>query len=252
MFELIHEMRRRIITAPSFTGDKVIGAILFERTMDGEVDGKPVPHGAVERGVVPFLKVDKGLEDEADGVQLMKPMPGARRAAGARAAKLGVFGTKMRSVIELANADGHRGGGRSAVRGRAPDAGHGLVPIIEPEVSIKSPERGAADAILLAEMLKALDALPDGQQVMLKLTDPGRAGPVRAVGRPSRGCCASWRCRAGSPARKRAAQLATEPRHDRQLQPRSAGGPARTAERRGVRRARLAQAIDEIHAASVA
>ena len=121
MFGLIHQMRARIITSPAFTGDKVIGAILFERTMDGEVDGKPVPQVLKERGVVPFIKIDKGLEDEANGVQLMKPMP-ELDALLSRAKGLGVFGTKERSVINLANRDGHRRGRRAAVRGGAAGA----------------------------------------------------------------------------------------------------------------------------------
>lgn len=175
MFALIHNMRSRIITSPAFTGDKVIGAILFERTMDGQVDGKPTPQALRERGVVPFIKIDKGLEDEQDGVQLMKPNPGLDSLL-ARARGLGVFGTKERSVINLAN----RAGIAAVVRqqfevGQQVLAG-GLMPIIEPEVNIKSPERAAADRILLEEILKALDALPAGEQVMLKLSLPAEAG----------------------------------------------------------------------------
>ncbi|MEO6255425.1 MAG: fructose bisphosphate aldolase [Sphingomicrobium sp.] len=175
MFELIHGMRVRIITAPSFTGDKVIGAILFEKTMDGEADGKPVPHLLWERGVVPFLKVDKGLEDEADGVRLMKPNPGLDALLEQASAK-GVFGTKMRSVIELASPSGIAAVVEQQFEVADQIARHGLMPIIEPEVWIKSPERSQADAILLAELVKALDALPDDRQVMLKLTLPVEAG----------------------------------------------------------------------------
>ncbi|MEO8176447.1 MAG: fructose bisphosphate aldolase [Sphingomicrobium sp.] len=175
MFELIHGMRVRIITAPSFTGDKVIGAILFEKTMDGEADGKPVPQLLWERGVVPFLKVDKGLEDEADGVRLMKPNPGLD-ALLERASAKGVFGTKMRSVVELASPSGITAVVRQQFEVADQIARHGMMPIIEPEVSIKSPERAQADAILLAELTKALDALPDDRQVMLKLTLPVEAG----------------------------------------------------------------------------
>ena len=174
MFALIHAMRSRIITSPCFNGDKVIGAILFERTMDGEADGQPVPQVLWERGVVPFLKVDKGLEDEADGVKLMKPMPELDGLLE-RGVEKGVFGTKMRSVIERASPSGIA----AIVAQQFDVAGqilaHDLMPIIEPEVSIKSPERAQADAILLAELSKALDALPAGQQVMLKLTLPATA-----------------------------------------------------------------------------
>ncbi|QPQ55496.1 fructose bisphosphate aldolase [Allosphingosinicella flava] len=171
MFGLIHDMRSRIITAPSFTGDKVIGAILFERTMDGQVDGKPTPQALTDKGVVPFIKIDKGLEEEANGVQLMKPMPGLDTLL-ARAKDLGVFGTKERSVINLANREGI-----AAVVAQQFDVARqvlaaGLVPIIEPEVNIKSAERGEADAILLEELTKALDALPGDDKVMLKLSIP--------------------------------------------------------------------------------
>ncbi|BBD97357.1 fructose bisphosphate aldolase [Sphingobium amiense] len=175
MFGLIHAMRSRIITAPVFTGDKVLGAILFERTMDGTVDGKPTPQALIERGVVPFIKIDKGLEDEANGVQLMKPNPGLDTLL-ARAKGLGVFGTKERSVINLANREGI-----AAVVAQQFEVGRqvlagGLMPIIEPEVNIKSPERAEADAILLEEILRNLDALPEGEQVMLKLSLPAKAG----------------------------------------------------------------------------
>jgi fructose-bisphosphate aldolase class I len=171
MFGLIHDMRTRIITSPSFTGDKVIGAILFERTMDGQANGKPVPQVLRERGVVPFLKVDKGLEDEADGVKLMKPIPGLD-ALLERAKALGVVGTKMRSVIESANPAGIAAVVRQQFEVGKQILGHGLIPIIEPEVSIKAPDRAEAEEILLGETRKALDALPEGQEVMLKLTIP--------------------------------------------------------------------------------
>ncbi|WP_310468566.1 fructose bisphosphate aldolase [Sphingomonas sp.] len=174
MFALVHKMRVRIITAPSFTGDKVLGAILFEKTMDGEADGKPVPQLLRERGVVPFLKVDKGLEDEADGVKLMKPNPGLDALLGRAVAK-GIVGTKMRSVIERASPSGI-----AAVVSQQFEVGeqimaHGLVPIIEPEVSIKAPDRAAAEDILLAELKAALDGLPGDGKVMLKLTLPTTA-----------------------------------------------------------------------------
>jgi fructose-bisphosphate aldolase class I len=175
MFGLIHQMRSRIITSPSFGGGKVLGAILFERTMDGQVNGKPTPQALIDQGIIPFIKIDKGLEDEASGVQMMKPMPDLD-ALLTRAKGLGVFGTKERSVINLANP-----GGISAVVAQQFDVArqvlaHDMMPIIEPEVSIKSPERGAADRIMLAEILKQLDALPEGQQVMLKLTIPAEPG----------------------------------------------------------------------------
>ncbi len=171
MFGLIHAMRARIVSSPAFTGDKVLGAILFERTMDGEIGGKPTPAALIEKGVIPFIKIDKGLEDEADGVQLMKPMPDLY-ALLERAKALGVFGTKERSVINSAN----QAGIAKIVKqqfdvGREVLAG-GLMPILEPEVNIKSPTRGECDLILRAEILKQLDALPAGEQVMLKLSLP--------------------------------------------------------------------------------
>ena len=174
MFGLIHDMRSRIVTAPCFNGDKVIGAILFERTMDGEAGGKPVPALLWERGVVPFLKVDKGLEGEADGVQLMKPNPGLDDLC-ARAVAKGVFGTKMRSVVNLANPTGIKAIVEQQFAEAKRIAAHGLVPIIEPEVNIKSAERDAADRLLLKETLAALDAWT-GAPVMLKLSLPTEAG----------------------------------------------------------------------------
>jgi fructose-bisphosphate aldolase class I len=174
MFGLIHDMRSRIVTAPCFNGEKVIGAILFERTMDGEAGGKPVPALLWERGVVPFLKVDKGLEDEADGVQLMKANPGLDDLCERAVAK-GVFGTKMRSVVNLANPAGIKAIVYQQFAEAARIAAHGLVPIIEPEVNIKSAERDAADRLLLKETLAALDAWT-GAPVMLKLSLPTEAG----------------------------------------------------------------------------
>jgi fructose-bisphosphate aldolase class I len=171
MFGLIHEMRSRIITAPSFNGDKVLGAILFERTMDGEIDGKKVPAVLKERGVVPFIKIDKGLEAEAYGVQLMKPMP-ELDALLFRARGLGVFGTKERSVINLANRDGIAAVVAQQVKVAGMVLAAGLVPIIEPEVNIKSPERAEADRILLEELQAALDEMPGDDKVMLKLSLP--------------------------------------------------------------------------------
>jgi fructose-bisphosphate aldolase, class I len=172
MFKLMHEMRVRIMTAPAFTGDKVIGAILFEATMDGQAEGKSVPAFLWEdRGVVPFLKVDKGLEAEANGVRLMKPIPGLDTLLE-RAVKLGVFGTKMRSVIDHASQEGIAAIARQQFEVAAQIQAHGLVPILEPEVSINSPDKAAAETILLAELLKGLEALPDGSKVMIKLTIP--------------------------------------------------------------------------------
>jgi len=172
MFRLVHEMRVRIMTAPAFNGDKVIAAILFEATMDGQAQGRPVPAFLwEERGVVPFLKVDKGLEAERGGVSLMKPMPDLD-ALLARAVKLGVAGTKMRSVINLPSKEGIAAVVKQQFEVAAQIAGHGLMPIVEPEVSIKSPDKAGAEAILLAELTRSLAALPDGRQVMLKLTIP--------------------------------------------------------------------------------
>src|SRR5947207_7768629 len=151
MFDLIHQMRSRIITAPCFGTGKVIGAILFERTMDGTVAGKPTPQALSDQGVVPFIKIDKGLEAEENGVQLMKPIPGLD-ALLERAKSLGVFGTKERSVINVANRDGIAAIVRQQFDIARQVLGHGLVPIIEPEVNIKSPSRDDADRILLAEL----------------------------------------------------------------------------------------------------
>jgi fructose-bisphosphate aldolase class I len=175
MFDLIHQMRSRIISSPSFGSGKVIGAILFERTMDGKIDGKSVPQALIDQGVVPFIKIDKGLEDEANGVQMMKPMP-ELDALLTRARGLGVFGTKERSVINLANAEGIAAVVAQQFEVARKVLAQGMVPIIEPEVSIKSLERGEADRILLAEILKALDSVPASEKVMLKLTIPAEAG----------------------------------------------------------------------------
>jgi fructose-bisphosphate aldolase class I len=175
MYGLIHKMRTRIVSSSEFTGEKILGAILFERTMDGEANGRPVPEYLWSKGVVPFLKVDKGLADEAEGVKLMKPMPDLD-ALLERAVEKGIFGTKMRSVIDLANP-----AGIAQVVGQQFEVArqilrHGLVPIIEPEVSIKSPERAAADEILRDELLRHLDRLPEGDEVMLKLSIPTKPG----------------------------------------------------------------------------
>lgn len=173
MFKLMHEFRVRIMTSPAFTGDKVIAAILFERTMDGTAQGKPVPSFLWEdRKVVPFLKIDKGLETESDGVSMMKPMPGLDDLL-ARAAKLGVYGTKERSTITLPSKTGIKAIVEQQFEVGKQVASHGLMPILEPEVSIKSPDKAGAEAILRDEITRHLDAMAEGQ-VMLKLTIPDK------------------------------------------------------------------------------
>jgi len=174
MFGLIHEMRSRIIRSASFDGSKVIGAILFERTMDGTVDGAATPTALIAKGVVPFIKIDKGLEDELNGVQLMKPMPDLD-ALLTKSKALGVYGTKERSVINSANREGIAAVVKQQFEVGQQVLSHGMMPIIEPEVNIKSETRAECDAILLDEILKNLDALPEGQQVMLKLSLPVEA-----------------------------------------------------------------------------
>ena len=175
MFGLIHQMRSRIITSPCFGGGKVIGAILFERTMDGTVDGKPTPQALIDQGVVPFIKIDKGLEAEENGVQMMKPMP-ELDALLDRARGLGVFGTKERSVINSANEAGIAVLVAQQFQIAKQVLAHGMMPIIEPEVNIKSPGRSESDSLLLSAILEELDEIADGQQVMLKLSIPAGAG----------------------------------------------------------------------------
>jgi len=175
MFALIHDMRARIITAPSFSGEKVLGAILFERTMDGDAGGKPVPAALQDRGVVPFLKVDKGLEDEADGVQLMKPIAGLDELLQRAKAK-GVFGTKKRSVINQASPSGIAAIVKQQFEVAEQILANGLMPIIEPEVNIKSADRAQSDIILRDEILKALNNVSGDHKVMLKLSIPAEAG----------------------------------------------------------------------------
>ena len=175
MFDLIHAMRARIVDAPAFSGEKVVGAILFEMTMDRDMGGKPSPAALWEdNGVVPFLKIDKGLADEADGAQMLKPMPDLDTLL-TRAVAKGIFGTKERSVIHAANPVGI-----AAVVAQQFDVAHqvlahGLIPIIEPEVTISIADKAEAEDILLAEIAKHLDAVPAGQEVMLKLTLPEKA-----------------------------------------------------------------------------
>ena len=175
MFALIHEMRSRIIKSPSFGSGKVIGAILFERTMDGDIDGKPVPQALKDLGIVPFIKIDKGLEGDDNGVQMMKPNPGLDALLD-RAKGLGVFGTKERSVINRANEAGIAVLVAQQFQVAKQVLAKGLMPIVEPEVNIKSPEREECDQLLLSALLEELDHLPDGEQVMLKLSIPAQAG----------------------------------------------------------------------------
>jgi fructose-bisphosphate aldolase class I len=172
MFRLMHAMRVRIMSAPAFTGEKIIAAILFERTMDGEVDGQAVPSYLWEkRGVVPLLKVDKGLLPEENGVQLLKPMPDLDTLL-ARGRDKGIFGTKMRSVISGADRTGIAAVVKQQFEVARQIIGSGLVPIVEPEVSIKSATKTEAEAILRDEIAKQLDLLPAGETVVLKLTLP--------------------------------------------------------------------------------
>lgn len=175
MFALIHQMRQRIIESPCFGNGKVIGAILFEKTMDGESGGKSVPTRLAERGVVPFLKVDKGLEDEAAGVQLMKPNPGLE-ALCERARAKGVFGTKMRSVINSANAAGIDAIVDQQFAEGKRILGTGLVPILEPEYDIHATDRAAGEKLLLDSIARHLDTLGEDEEVMLKLSIPAEAG----------------------------------------------------------------------------
>ena len=185
MFARIHEMRCRIIRSPAFNGDKVLGAILFEKTMDGEVDGQPVPQALIAKRIVPFLKIDKGLEDEAHGVQLMKPIPGLadtlRRAKG-----LGVFGTKERSVINSADRQGIARLVAQQFEIGEEVLAAGLMPILEPEYSLKASDRTDGEAILRDELLKGLDGLDEGKQVMLKLSIPVAPGFYRTITRHPR------------------------------------------------------------------
>ena len=175
MFDLIHAMRARIVDAPAFSGEKVVGAILFEMTMDREMGGKPSPAALWDdNGVVPFLKIDKGLADEADGAQMLKPMPDLD-ALLTRAAAKGIFGTKERSVIHAANPVGIAAVVAQQFEVARQVLAHGLIPIIEPEVTISIADKAAAEDILLAEIAKHLDTVPAGQEVMLKLTLPEKA-----------------------------------------------------------------------------
>ncbi len=172
MFDLVHQMRSRIITDPAFNGDKIIAAILFEMTMDRDIEGQPTPSYLWDvKKVVPLVKVDLGLADEVDGAQVMKPMPHLDDLC-ARAASKGVFGTKMRSVINSANPAGIKAVVDQQFDVALQILGHGLVPIIEPEVNIKSDDKAQSEALLRDALLAGLDRIPDGQQIMFKLSLP--------------------------------------------------------------------------------
>jgi fructose-bisphosphate aldolase class I len=172
MMDMIHQMRTRIIMSPAFTGERILGAILFEATMDREVNGRPTAEILWEvKKVVPFLKIDKGLADEADGVQLMKPMPDLAKLL-AKAKSKGIFGTKERSVIKQANAAGIQAVVDQQFEVAKQVIAAGLVPIVEPEVDIHCPDKAGAEKLLKAALKVALDRVPEGQLVMLKLTLP--------------------------------------------------------------------------------
>lgn len=175
MFAQIHKMRARVITSPCFSSGKVIGAILFEKTMDGEVDGKSTADALKARGIVPFIKVDQGLADEENGAQMMKPLD-KLPALLEKSVGYGMFGTKMRSVIKSANAQGIADvvAQQFAVGNQIADAG--LMPMLEPEFDITAEDRETGEDILLAEIMKGLDALPEGRKVMLKLSIPAKPG----------------------------------------------------------------------------
>ncbi len=181
MFDLIHRMRARIVQSPAFSGERILGAILFEQTMERDIAGRPTAQYLwQERGVVPFLKVDKGLAAEKDGVRLMKPMPELKDLL-VRANAAGIFGTKMRSVIDAASPGGIAAnvGQQFEIAGEILDAG--LVPIVEPEVTISIPDKREAEDLLLTEIARHLDALPADRQVMLKLTLPETANLYRPL-----------------------------------------------------------------------
>lgn len=180
MFAQIHAMRSRVITSPCFASGKVIGAILFEKTMDGEVDGKSTADALKSRGIVPFIKVDQGLADEADGVQLMKPLD-KLPALLEKSVANGMFGTKMRSVIKSANPAGIAAIVKQQFEVGNQIADAGLMPMLEPEYDITAEDRAVGEDILLAELQKALDELPEGRKVMLKLSIPARPGHYSSI-----------------------------------------------------------------------
>ncbi|MEM9138633.1 MAG: fructose bisphosphate aldolase [Pseudomonadota bacterium] len=181
MFDMMHAMRSRIVKSPAFTGEKVIAAILFEMTMDRQIDGRPsAEYLWNERKVVPLLKVDKGLADATQGVRLMKPMPQLEDLLE-RANKAGVFGTKMRSVVDAADAEGIAANVAQQFEVGSTILDHGLVPILEPEVTISIADKSEAEDMLLAEIKKHLDGLPEGREVMLKLTLPETANHYKPL-----------------------------------------------------------------------
>lgn len=181
MFDLVHQMRTRMIKAPAFNGDNIIGAILFERTVNSEVDGLPTAQYVWEKkGVVPFIKVDKGLEEDRGGVQLMKPMPSLDDMLVSAKAK-GIFGTKMRSVINAATQDSIAANVAQQIEIGKRIFDHGLMPILEPEITITIDDKAAAEDILRDELIKQLDQLPDTYEVMLKLSLPETANQYKAL-----------------------------------------------------------------------
>ena len=250
MFDLIHEMRARIVRAPAFTGDKVIGAILFEQTMDRTFDGVPAAQYLwEERRVVPFLKIDRGLEAETDGVQRMKPMPGLGALLD-RARGLGVFGTKERSVIGAANAAGIEAIVDQQFEVAREVLAHGLVPIIEPEVTISIPDKAEAETLLRDALMKRLDALSEGQDVILKLTLPEADGfhrPLVDHPRVMRVVALSG----GYPLDEATARLARNPGVIASFSRALTEGLS-DAQEDAAFEATLAQTIDAIHRASVA
>jgi fructose-bisphosphate aldolase class I len=250
MYDLIHQMRARIIKSPAFTGDKVVGAILFEQTMDRDIDGMPTATYLWEqRGVVPFLKIDKGLEAEAEGVQLMKPIPGLDGLL-ARAVKAGIFGTKERSVINAANAAGIEAIVAQQFALGAQITAAGLIPILEPEVTISIADKAEAEALLLAALLRHLDALPAGQQVMLKLTLPTKANHYKPlVDHPA---VMKVVALSGGYARDAANQLLAQNSGIIASFSRALTEGLSTQQSDAAFNAALATAIDSIHAASVA
>ena len=231
MFDLVHAMRTRIVTSPAFTGDRILGAILFEQTMDREVEGRGTADYLWSvKQVVPFLKVDKGLADEANGVQMMKAMPDLD-ALLARAKAKGVFGTKMRSVIKHADAKGIEDVVAQQFTVGKQILAAGLMPIIEPEVDIHATDKEGAERLLKAAIVKQLDALGPQQQVMLKLTIPVRRRFLRGPGQASEG--AARRRAVGRLLARRGEHAACpQPRRDRELFARADRGTHRAAERR--------------------
>lgn len=181
MFDLVHQMRTRIIKSPAFTGERIVGAILFENTMDRDIDGIPTATYLWEKkNVVPFLKIDKGLDDEENGVQIMKPIPELENLLN-RAVSAGIFGTKMRSFIRLADATGIEKVVAQQFEIAAEILSHGLMPIVEPEVDITSPDKATIEELLQTEILNHLDGLESDAKIMLKLSLPERAGFYREL-----------------------------------------------------------------------